>query len=170
MTKSILTLLAISIGLLLPACNDSHDDTQNAGGAGGASNACPLPPSALISTSCVACIKTECPATYTQLCAADCAANEYGSACLGAQREIGTCLSSSQCAFACGATHGSAYVGGASGLFDPGMGGRTANVTHPGLGGDSGAAGDSAGGEGGASTTSADGGATSAAGAEARDP
>lgn len=168
MTKFILTLLAISIGALSPACDASVENAPGGGGMGGGSMECPLPPSALIPASCLACVKTACPSVYADLCGADCGADEYGAACLAAQNELGTCISTgSPCLPACGRSHGSAYVGGA-----PGVGGGSASggSTSPhGSSGDSAIAGDSAGGAGGDSAAFAEAGATSVAGAAGSD-
>jgi len=126
-------VLLCGLGSLTFACNASPEDTPNAGGAGGsAGTACPLPPSALIPASCVACIKTSCPSVYANLCAADCGAHEYGPACLAAQNEIASCISTNTpCPFACMRSHGSAYVGGA-----PGVGGDSASGGDATSGGD----------------------------------
>jgi len=58
------------------------------------------------------------------LCAANCGADEYGSACLSAQREIGTCFQTQRC-IGCGMSHGSVYVGGAPGVSNAGNAGAS---------------------------------------------
>ena len=161
MTKFILTVLAISLGALSPACDSSGENAPGGGGVGG-SVECPLPPSALIPASCLACVKTSCPSVYADLCGANCGADEYGPACLAAQNALGTCISSdSPCLPACGRSHGSAYVGGA-----PGVGGGSAISGSTSLGGSDG---DSAAGAAGDSATAGEGGAASIAGAAGSD-
>ena len=130
--KLVSMLIAVWLGALSPACNGPID-TLGAGGTGGSGGSagmgCPLPPSASIPPACLSCIKASCPSVYADLCSADCAANEYGPACLSAQREVGTCLADTHC-IACGMTHGSVYVGGAPGIGDdPTIGGAGGSET-----------------------------------------
>ncbi len=122
MNQAILAVLVIFVGSVASACGgvavvQGGAGASGSGGAGGsgASMACTLPPTALIPPACLACIKTACPTVYADFCAADCGADETSPACLGAQKEIGTCLQQpTNCGFECMATHGSA-VGGSSG-------------------------------------------------------
>jgi len=123
---TIASLLCLAApGALIPACSGSAIDDPGAttagNGAGGAS--CPLPATAELPPQCVACIHSACPATYDQLCAANCGAAELGAPCLSAQTAIGHCLQSN-CQFECQRTHGSA-VGGAGGLSSIGLGGAS---------------------------------------------
>lgn len=132
-------------GALMSGCGGSAVDNRanaSGGSAGSAGAGCPLPATAALPPRCVECIRTTCPSTYADLCAANCGEAELGAPCLSAQREVGTCLGSN-CHIECAMSHGSAVPGSTtSGATGPSNGGGSGAASPSGAGGSVSRAGD----------------------------